>query len=353
MSARHRLSWAAGAAVVVLAGTAGVAAVRGGTPGASPAPVAATPTADPPGAACPAPTRTARDAGDLQTAVDAARPGDSVRLADGVHPGRLVVRVSGTAAAPIHICGGPAAVLDGSGTGSGYVVHLDGAAHVRLVGLTVRNGLKGVVADRTRFAQLRALTVERTGDEGIRLREFSTDNLVVDSVVRATGLRHPEFGEGVYIGSAQTQWCAVSGCAPDASDRNVVRDNRIAQTAAEAVDVKEGTTAGQILGNTFDGARLAGAYADSWVDVKGNGWTVAGNRGRRSRGDGFQTHEILPGWGRDNVFSANVAEVAGPGFGFRLTPASTNRVTCDNTVTGAARGVANIPCADTPPPRAT
>jgi len=40
--------------------------------------------------------------------------------------------------------------------------------------------------------------------------------------------------------------------------------------------------------------------ADSWVDVKGNAWTVKGNRGHLTPQDGFQVHVEAPGWGRDN-----------------------------------------------------
>jgi hypothetical protein len=35
--------------------------------------------------------------------------------------------------------------------------------------------------------------------------------------------------------------------------------------------------------------------ADSWVDVKGNAWTVRGNRGSLSPQDGFQVHGAAKG----------------------------------------------------------
>ncbi|GGJ82029.1 hypothetical protein GCM10010123_09750 [Pilimelia anulata] len=341
-----------GVAVLLAAGALGALLIRVAADRTVP-PAAATPTptttAPPPAAppaagGCPAPTATAADAMTLQTALDTAGPGSSIRLADGVYPGRFVVDVSGTAAAPIHVCGGPGAILDGAGPDAGSVLHLDGASDVRLVGFTVRNGRKGILVDRGRRVTLAGLTVERIGDEAIHLRAFSSDNLVERNLIRGTGLRRPQFGEGVYVGSAAANWCAVSSCAPDASDRNVVRGNRILGTTAEAVDIKEGTTGGQLVGNVFDGSRLVGAYADSWVDVKGNGWTIRGNRGRASRGDGFQTHAVVPGWGRGNVFAGNAAAVSGPGWGYRFSPALDNRLSCDNTATGAARGLANVPC---------
>src|SRR5699024_11419784 len=49
--------------------------------------------------------------------------------------------------------------------------------------------------------------------------------------------------------------------------------------------------------------------ADSWVDVKGNDWLIEGNTGTASPVDGFQTHEILDGWGTGNVFRGNTADM--------------------------------------------
>ncbi len=124
----------------------------------------------------------------------------------------------------------------------------------------------------------------------------------------------------------------------------MVRNNTITAVTAENVDIKEGTTGGTVTGNTFDGAALSGGHADSWVDVKGNDWTISGNTGTNSPLDGFQTHSVVDGWGRGNVFSRNVATVDGPGFGFSLTPVEDNRVACDNEVSGAAEGTSNTPC---------
>ncbi|MFC7482614.1 hypothetical protein ACFQX7_24980 [Luedemannella flava] len=107
---------------------------------------------------------------------------------------------------------------------------------------------------------------------------------------------------------------------------------------------QEGTTGGKLIGNAFDGAKLSGSHNDSWVDVKGNKWLIAENIGRNAKQDGFQTHEIVKGWGTGNVFSANTAQVNGPGYGFAFTPVNGNKVSCDNKVTGAAKGFANVKC---------
>jgi hypothetical protein len=280
----------------------------------------------------------------LQSALDRAQPGDVIQIAPGTYTGNFVITPSGTPSDPITLCGSVDSILDGGDVEGGYVVHLNGASYWHLVGFTVTNGQKGVMADGTVGSVIRGLTVTRIGDEAIHLRRFSTDNLVTGNDVSVTGLRREKFGEGIYIGTAESNWCDITGCEPDTSDRNVVEDNTIHQTTAEAIDVKEGTTGGIVRGNTFDGSGMHDDGADSWVDIKGNDWLIEGNVGTDSLLDGFQTHEILDGWGTRNVFRGNTANVNGPGFGFSLTPARDNVVTCDNQASAAGEGLANVTC---------
>ena len=159
----------------------------------------------------------------------------------------------------------------------------------------------------------------------------------------------PHFGEGTYIGSAVSNWPNLTGGKEDRRDRNAVLRNRIWQTTAEAIDIKEGTTGGLIEGNILAGTHLAGA--DSWIDVEGNDYLIRANTGTNSPKDGYQTHVIndLP-WGRDNVFDQNIAHVNGPGFGFsiRNPDESNNTILCTNVVESADSGFANLPCTENP-----
>jgi hypothetical protein len=291
---------------------------------------------------CPAATVTVSDAGALSAALESAGPGTSIAMTDGTYQGTFTASAQGTADRPIFLCGGPGAVLDGGGIKKGYGLHLDGAKYWRISGFTVRNAQKGVMGDGVNHSTISGLTVETIGDEAIHLRKFSSDNVVENNVISDTGNRREKFGEGVYIGTANSNWADITGGAPDTSDRNVVRGNTISGTTAESVDIKEGTTGGTVTGNTFDGTDITGA--DSWVDVKGNNWTISGNTGQRSPADGFQTHSVYDGWGRGNTFTGNIARVDGPGYGIHLAPVEDNRVACDNQATGAAEGLSNVPC---------
>jgi hypothetical protein len=189
----------------------------------------------------------------LRAALAAARPGQAISLSDGFssgrpprghdgdEPGRYVIDVSGTAAAPITLQGSRAAVLDGDGPSGGYVLHLVRADHWVLRGFTVSSGSKGMVLDRSSHDVLDGLHVTGTGAEGVHLRDSSSDDVL------------------------------SSGGEPDRSDRNQVLDNLIHDTAAENIDVKEGTSGGLVRRNTLDGDGVAGqSSADSWIDVKGS-----------------------------------------------------------------------------------
>jgi parallel beta-helix repeat protein len=278
------------------------------------------------------------DAKTLKAALTNARPGDRIQLANGTYAGRFTLAVDGTSLQRIQLCGGPGAVLDGGAwtTGYGLTVRAD---NVDLVGFTVTNSQKGIVLDGSSYDVLDSLQVNEIGDEGIHLRSASHGDVVRNSTVTDTGLRMPEYGEGVYVGSAYNNWCTYSACGPDRSDSNTVTGNTFSRNGAEGVDVKEGTTGTVVSSNSFDGT---GSSALSWVDVKGNDGLIVGNTGQVARRDGFLTEVGATGWGVRNTFAANVADVRGPGYAVNVRPGNT--VTCTNVVVSAAKGLSNVAC---------
>lgn len=292
---------------------------------------------------CPAPTVQVGSAAALRDALVRAVPGDVIGIADGAYDGEFVGTGAGTAEAPIWLCGGRAAVLRGAGVDGGTVLRLAQASHWRLVGFSVTRGQKGLVLDGVTASIVQDLAVFEIGDEAVHLRAGSSRNVVRGLTVSGTGLRVQRFGEGIYVGSAVSNWCRISECEPDRSDDNLLVGNTITGTSAEAVDIKEGTSGGVLRDNVFDGSGLRGG-ADSWVDVKGNNWLVQNNRGTSAPVSGFQVHEVVAGWGTGNVFDGNVAYVRGSGYGFELRPVGDNRVSCSNVAIGAASGLTNTTC---------
>jgi hypothetical protein len=288
----------------------------------------------------------------LRSALAAARPGTKIVLADGTYSGQFSIApaVDGTDSAPIILCGSRNAVLDQSGTG-GYTLHLE-ADYWILSGFTVAHGQKAIMLDGANHNLLTGLDVRDAGMELLTLRCSSADNVVQDSLIHGSGkIGESVYGtaEGIYIGTAQGNCIATA--LPDLSDRNRVLRNQVYDVYAECIDIKENTTGGEIRGNTFDGNLVSGQNsADSWVDVKGNGYTVAENVGKNSSSnaslvDGFQTHELLLGWGNDNVFSGNSGNAMLSGYGVNATSATSgNVVGCDNSFPAAAKGASNVAC---------
>lgn len=283
---------------------------------------------------------------ELTDALTGAQPGDVIRMANGDYLGAFTAEASGTADQRIALCGLRGAAIDGGDTGNGYALHITGD-YWTISGITVTNALKGVMADDADFTQLLAISVHDTGHEGVHFRANSSDNVIQDSEIYNTGLKRDKFGEGVYLGSAVSNWGNYTNGEPDRSDRNQVLRNRIWNTTAESIDIKEGTTGGLIEGNQFDGSALSGA--DSWVDVKGNDYAIRDNTGTNSPLDGFQTH-VINGmdWGKHNRFENNTANVNGDGYGFYIHDPETsdNVVLCNNVVNGAAKGFANQDCTE-------
>ncbi|MHA7180708.1 right-handed parallel beta-helix repeat-containing protein [Arthrobacter sp. MDB2-24] len=276
----------------------------------------------------------------LKSALATARPGQVIELRDGRYLGGFTASASGTASAPITLRGSRNAVLSTGSTSSGYGLHVTGS-HWRITGISVASSAKGIVLDGSRNTVINGVDVGTIGAEAVHFRSGSTDGAILNSFIHDTGLRQPEYGEGIYLGSAASNWV---GGVPDRSDRISVRGNRITNTAAEGVDVKEGTTGGVIAGNVFTNSGTSGAnFADSWVDVKGNRYRVEGNTGLGTKLDAFQVHAVSAGWGTGNVFTGNTVRGGVPGYEVWVQSASLGTtVTCKPS--GAARGLTNIAC---------
>ena len=311
----------------------------------SPASTAPPPPGSPAASGPAAGTVTVSTAAELSAALAAARPGQTIRLDDGAYTGKFVAAASGTETAPITLTGSRAAVLSSGSLKSGYGLHITGS-YWQVSGLSVAQSAKGIVLDGSAHTILSNVDVGSIGSEAVHFRANSTDCTIRDSEVHDTGLAKPGFGEGIYVGSAKSNWKTVMGSAttPDRSDRVLISNNRVSRTSAEGIDIKEGTTGGKVTGNSFSEAGFSGANsADSWVDVKGNGYTVTGNSGSTTKLDALQVHNVLDGWGRDNTFAGNTVQGGVPGYEVWIQSEDLgNTVRCQASTAG--RGLTNIPC---------
>ena len=360
-----RASWASNAPGVAsvasdgtVTGVAGgdalvTASTRGGSASASVRVVAPTAPPLPPAGSCDAIPHTrlvsVSTAAQLSAALSGARPGDQIRVADGVYTGAWKATVSGTAQARISLCGGRGAVLTTGSLDSGHALWLNGASYWTISGMTLREALGGLSISAGSYNVVENLEIHTTGQHALHVAVLSSGNVLRGNNIHHTGRRKPEFGEGIYIGSYHTSWCDRTACQPDRSDGNQVIGNTVGPyVTAEHVQVMEGTTGGVIRGNVFDGTGMgapAHPYADSWVAVMGNGWTVEENRGTASLRNGFEVWVEVDGWGVDNVFRRNDADVRAEGHGFNVNSRAVRTVIgCDNAVRNAAAGFANVNC---------
>ncbi|MEV4319726.1 right-handed parallel beta-helix repeat-containing protein [Actinocrispum sp. NPDC049592] len=325
-------------------------------------------------AAAPADTVNVSTAAQLRAALAKAAPGQTIKLAAGTYHGSFVAQKAGTSAKPITLTGPANAVLinDGpagdppdcpaptSGFDSGYGLWLYNAPYWNLTGFTVAESKKGIVADNSQHTVIDGVYVHHVDEEGVHFRKSSADSIIRDSKVTDTGLVQKGYGEGVYIGSAVSNWgCHGNSGGVDKSDRVQVLGNTIGpNVTAESLDIKEGTLNGVVRGNTFNGKGITGEHsADSWVDVKGTDYTIEDNTGTFSKpgtlANGYETHNIStsPSFpsGCGTKWRNNKSDLGGVGqYAINITTVSQcknkpNVVYASNTVTKAKKGLTNVP----------
>lgn len=296
----------------------------------------------------------------LHSALSGAQPGDLIQMADGTYGDGSEFRanVAGTETQRITLCGSANAVINGGTLSSLSGINATGANYWTFSGFTITNAQFGFYGQKSSHMILQGLTIHSIGQEAIEIAVFSKHNAIIGNRIYDTGRIVAEWGEAIYIGSYYTKWCTVTGCAPDASDSTLIADNTIGpDVRAEHVDLKEGTTGGEVRNNTFDGRGMVmsqgsglSGYPASWVIIRGNSYSVHDNTGTTALVAGFRVNnETNTGWawGKNNVFSSNTANVSGAPYGFLIQTGSTsagNVVRCSNSVSNASTGFASVPC---------
>ncbi|MCE7010354.1 right-handed parallel beta-helix repeat-containing protein [Kibdelosporangium philippinense] len=313
-------------------------------------------------------------AAQLQAALAKAAPGQTIKLASGTYRGSFVAAKAGTSSKPITLTGPANAVLinDGpsgeapdcpvptNGWDSGYGLWLYNAPYWNLSGFTVAESKKGIVADISHHTVIDGVYVHHVDEEAVHFRRSSADSVIRNSKITDTGLVQKGYGEGVYIGSAVSNWtCHGNSGGVDKSDRVQVLSNTIGpNVTGEHIDIKEGTQNGVVKGNTFNGKGIVGEHsADSWVDVKGTSYTIENNTGTFTKpgvlANGYETHSIsttpkFPS-GCGNVWRNNKSDLGDAGeYAIRITTVSQckdkpNTVYASNTVSSAKKGLTNVP----------
>ncbi len=250
----------------------------------------------------------------LSSTLKNVTPGKRIELAPGTYTGSFSSDVDGTEALPITIQSqDPAnpAVLSGYSTGSGFSLRIRGD-HWIIRDLTFTNAQKGILLDHSNHTLITNVEVHNIGYEAVHFRDGTSYSTIENAYIHDTGKTGAGFGEGVYVGSA-------NGASYDPNThyntiRNVVFGPNI---TAEHIDIKERSIGTLVEGCTFYGDGISGAnYADSFIDVKGNEAVIQNNIGYQNGNsvivDAYQLHEIIPGWGQNNVFENNSVYLTDP-----------------------------------------
>ena len=291
----------------------------------------------------------------LHSALSGARPGDLITLADGTYGdgSEFHVTIPATAAARITLCGTANAIINAQSISNRDGIYAMGANYWTFSGFTITNALFGFYAEKSSHMVLEGLTVHSIGQEGVEIANFSKNVVIRNNHIYDTGNTYAEYGEGIYIGSANSKWAALTGGVPDATDSVVIDGNHIGpDVRAEHINVKEGTVGGEIRNNTFNGAGMVesqpGWPTPHGSSSRGNGYHIDNNTGITTIVSGYRvvTHGTVA-TGMRNIFSGNTANVAGAPYGFLIQTGSStdgNAVMCSNSVSGAATGLANVGC---------
>jgi hypothetical protein len=299
---------------------------------------------------------------EIRNALASATPGTVIQALDGEYEfkPRLVASASGTADAPITLNGSRRVVFRTKNASGDYGLSITGD-YWRVSGITVAHATKGIVLDGSSGTVLDNVEVFDIGDEAVHFRACSSDGVLRNSFIHDTGRNSPQYGEGVYVGSANSNWSTYE-CTDhiegnpegDNTERVLIEDNVFEEVTAEGADLKEGTDSGTLRGNAFRRTGTSGQNsADSAVDAKGNNWLIEANSVSETDApwdddgterpsefaDGFQAHSVYTGYGTGNTFRGNSVDGVIPGFGVGLYPAAGNIVTCDNNAPGAQQGL--------------
>ncbi len=179
--------------------------------------------------------------------------------ADGDAENRITIRAKTPSNPPI--------LKAPEGSYDGYVMRILGD-YWHLKDLILEDGSKGLVFDTANHGIIENITVRDIGEEGIHLRDGSSDNLITNCNISHTGIKKPGFGEGLYVGSDKSQHHTTYN--PDCNNNTIENCIVGPHVTAEGVDVKEGALNTIIRNCTFSAEGITGENsADAFIDLKG------------------------------------------------------------------------------------
>ncbi|MCL1832346.1 MAG: right-handed parallel beta-helix repeat-containing protein [Oscillospiraceae bacterium] len=137
---------------------------------------------------------------------------------------------------------------------TGITLHIWGGDYWIIQDLEIEGGQKGILFDNTTNSIIRGNHVFGCGQEAIHLRDGSSDNIIINNRVTDTGLTNAGYGEGIYVGNANSTTTYNHYCNNNTIAHNVLGPG----IAADCVDIKEGSSGTIVEYNIMYGAGIAG-----------------------------------------------------------------------------------------------
>ena len=269
-----------------------------------------------------------------QRAVELAKPGDRVRLAEGTYGPLQFDRLRGTADAPIVIAPSDDAPdrpadehhsvrLTSGRLNSGTGLLLTRCEHVVVRGLEITNSQKGTSLSSCQHCRIEDNFVHQLGQEAIHVGRGTTNSgddqfvgpashhvQVLRNRVAATGRVTAIYGEGIYIGTG-----AILG---DDSHDILIEDNVLSDISAEAIELKPGTTRLTVRGNQISDTHHQYNAAIT-VCVEGTTgpsgeYLIENNTIRDVRKVRYSVAAIAIGHGNATIRGNRIADVDGAGI---------------------------------------
>lgn len=195
----------------------------------------------------------------IQSALNAAKAGDTVEVSAGTYAEALKFPTSGSASAgyiTLRSKAGAKVVVDGKNSlksGNG-LVSLDGRSYIKISGLTITNSpTHGIYGNQASNIQISDTEVSNTRNGGLVL--LNGANAVIDG----NDVHHTN-----QAGTSASNE-AMSLVNYDTVD---IRNNEVHDSGEEGIDVKYETRNAQVHGNRVYNNRGPNIYADSVHDVK-------------------------------------------------------------------------------------
>ena len=171
----------------------------------------------------------------LKTAMQNALAGDIVYFT-GVHTGNMKTFAHGTSTSPI-IVRGINATIQTTSQSTGYGIECL-HNYWRFDDFTINYAKKGFYALNADHGVLTRVDITNIGQEAFKFRRYSNYWEVVDCSADGTGQSANDYGEGFYVGDAQSNW--ESSSTPDTSGYITFRNCYTRNTSNDGFDLKEG-----------------------------------------------------------------------------------------------------------------